>query len=335
MTRSKVKSLQIAPPETDEDILHNEPAEAVFQDIEIKEESDELPYTNPIKAYLKEVKALPLLSLEEEIILAKKIKNGDKEARIKLIQANLRLVISVAKRYTHMGLPLSDLIEEGNLGLMKAVDRYDPTRGYRFSTYATWWIKQSIMRALANQGKTIRVPVYLAEIMGRLRKANERLAQKLGRAPSDRELSKVLKTDVKKIKMIKNITTNPSSLESPIGEGGTGQLINLIADEGNVSPLTELSLLIQHERITALLERLSSREAEIISLRFGLNNQKSFTLEETGHKFGITRERVRQIEAAVIKKIKIYYAEAEKGLKRPKGEKNDQRKIKRKNKKYT
>lgn len=292
-------------------------------------------YSDPMKAYLKEIKLLPLLTFKEEKALAERVKQGDKEARRNMIQANLRLVISVAKRYTNLGLPLSDLIEEGNLGLMKAVDRYDTRRGYRFSTYAIWWIKQAIIRALANQGKTIRVPVYMAEIINRLRKTTHRLSQKLGRSPSNSELARSMKTEVEKVRIMKEIIQSPSSLEKPVGDEGTGQLLNLIADEKNASPLHELSSLIQHERIMNLLKDLPPRMAKIISLRYGLEGVSPHTLEETGHKFGITRERVRQIEGSAMRKLKSQITQEEKGLTPIKvsrgGKKNDKRKTKRKN----
>ncbi len=288
-----------------------------------------MPARDPIKVYLHEIKSLPLLNLEEEKELAERIKKGDKKARIKLIQGNLRLVVSIAKRYTRLGLSFLDLIEEGNLGLMKAVDRYNPHRGYRFSTYASWWIKQAIIRAVANQGKTIRVPVYMVEIINRLRKATERLTQKLGRLPTDYELSKALKTSARRIRIIKSITQNPTSLSGRIGEDGAGELINLVEDEESISPLKEVSALVEHERIVSLLNKLNKREAEIVKLRFGLDRNEPHTLEETGHKFGITRERVRQIEASIIKKLKYYMTHEEKEKEISKeGKKHGRRRIK-------
>lgn len=268
--------------------------------------------SDPIKGYLHDIKNLPLLTLEEEKKLAKGIKKGDKDARLKMIQANLRLVVSIAKRYTKLGLSFSDLVEEGNLGLMKAVDRYNHRRGYRFSTYASWWIKQAIIRAIANQGKTIRIPVYMIEIINRLRKKTERLTQKLGRIPTDYELSRALKMNIEKVKVIKSITQNPSSLNEPIGIDGSGQLMNLVENEESTSPLKEVSAVVEHERIMKLLEKLSRREAEIVKLRFGLDGYELHTLEDTGRKFNITRERVRQIEASIIKKLKHYITQEEK-----------------------
>lgn len=269
--------------------------------------------SDPIKVYLREIKNFPLLTLEEERHLARKIKTGDTDARLKMIQGNLRLVVSIAKRYTRLGLSFSDLVEEGNLGLMKAVDRYNYKRGYRFSTYASWWIKQAIIRAIANQGKTIRIPVYMVEIVNRLRKATEKMTQALDHLPTDFELAKAMKLNIKKVRLIKLITQNPSSLNEPIGIDGTGQLMNILEDEESVSPLAEVTTMVDNERIRNLLEKLNDREAEIMKLRFGLDGYDVHTLEETGRKFNITRERVRQIEAAIIKKLKLYITQEEKG----------------------
>lgn len=330
---------QIIPPK-EETLLGDE------EELEVEEIEDpegKTTYSDPMKAYLKELKLLSLLSVEEEKALAEKVKKGDKEARLKMIQANLRLVISVAKRYTNLGLPISDLIEEGNLGLMKAVDRYDTRRGYRFSTYAIWWIKQAVIRALASQGKTIRVPVYMVEIINRLRKTTHRLSQKLGRSPTDHELARAMKMELVKIRIIKEIIQNPSSLEKPVGDEGSGQLLNLIADDKNASPLLELASLLQHEKIMNLLKELPPRTAKIINLRYGLDGVSPHTLEETGRKFGITRERVRQIEESAMRKLKSHMtgekkgitpaaAKSSNGLKvRQGGKKNDKRETKRKN----
>lgn len=289
---------------------------------------------DPIKFYLQEIKSLPLLSGKEEKELAKRIKKGDKEARLKMIQANLRLVVSIAKRYTKLGLSFSDLVEEGNLGLMKAVERYNFQHGYRFSTYASWWIKQSIIRAIANQAKTIRIPVYMVELINRMRKVTEGLTQKLGRHPTDREIAKALKIGIGKIRIIQTIIQPPSSLNEPIGTDGSGQLINLVEDEESISPAKEVSALVEHERIMNLLNRLTKREAEIVKLRFGLDGYEPHTLEETGRKFNITRERVRQIENSIIKKLKLYISQEESGTDIKKGESHVRRRTKRKNQRY-
>lgn len=261
---------------------------------------------DPMELYLKEIESIPLLSPEEEVKLAGKVRKGDKSARRKMIRSNLRLVISIAKRYAHLGLPLSDLVEEGNLGLMKAVSKYNPDKGYRFSTYASWWIKQAIMRALSDQGKTIRVPVYMSEMIARLKKVTESLSQRLGRRPTLREVAKVMKLPLPRIREIKEMAKRPASLDAFISEEGTGQLMDLIEDETVAAPSKGVDELMRHERVVELLEMLDKREAEILSLRFGLRDGRSRTLAETAKKFGLTRERVRQIESAAIRKLKLF-----------------------------
>ncbi len=261
---------------------------------------------DPMELYLNEIESIPLLSPEEEVKLAGKVRKGDKSARRKMIRSNLRLVISIAKRYAHLGLPLSDLVEEGNLGLMKAVSKYNPDKGYRFSTYASWWIKQAIMRALSDQGKTIRVPVYMSEMIARLKKVTESLSQRLGRRPTLREVAKVMKLPLPRIREIKEMAKRPASLDAFISEEGTGQLMDLIEDETVAAPSKGVDELMRHERVVELLEMLDKREAEILSLRFGLRDGRSRTLAETAKKFGLTRERVRQIESAAIRKLKLF-----------------------------
>jgi len=261
---------------------------------------------DPMELYLKEIESIPLLSPEEEVKLAGKVRKGDKSARRKMIRSNLRLVISIAKRYAHLGLPLSDLVEEGNLGLMKAVSKYNPDKGYRFSTYASWWIKQAIMRALSDQGKTIRVPVYMSETIARLKKVTESLSQRLGRRPTLREVAKVMKLPLPRIREIKEMAKRPASLDAFISEEGAGQLMDLIEDETVAAPSKGVDELMRHERVVELLEMLDKREAEILSLRFGLRDGTSHTLAETAKKFGLTRERVRQIESAAIRKLKLF-----------------------------
>ena len=261
---------------------------------------------DPMELYLKEIESIPLLSPEEEVKLAGKVRKGDKSARRKMIRSNLRLVISIAKRYAHLGLPLSDLVEEGNLGLMKAVSKYNPDKGYRFSTYASWWIKQAIMRALSDQGKTIRVPVYMSETIARLKKVTESLSQRLGRRPTLREVAKVMKLPLPRIREIKEMAKRPASLDAFISEEGAGQLMDLIEDETVAAPSKGVDELMRHERVVELLEMLDKREAEILTLRFGLRDGTSHTLAETAKKFGLTRERVRQIESAAIRKLKLF-----------------------------
>jgi len=266
-----------------------------------------------IRLYLKDIKDIPLLTPEREQKLARRIIRGDKEARAEMIRSNLRLVINIAKRYKYFGVSISDLIEEGNLGLMKAVSKFDPKKGYRFSTYASWWIKQYITRAIANQGKTIRIPVYMAEIITRWRKVTEQLAHKFGRSASVKEVAHMMKMSIEKVRQIDEIASKASSLDAPIGEDGSGQFMDLIEDESMISPTDELAKFFRKERVDGLLNLISEREKEILNLRFGLKDGTSYTLGETAKRFGITRERVRQIENASMKKLKLYLA-AQEGL---------------------
>ncbi|MBI3317051.1 MAG: RNA polymerase sigma factor RpoD/SigA [Candidatus Omnitrophica bacterium] len=261
----------------------------------------------PMKIYLTQIEDIPLLTAEEEISLAEKIhskKRGAEQARHQMIRSNLRLVISIAKRYSNMGLSFSDLVEEGNIGLMRAVEKFNPERGYRFSTYASWWIKQAIMRALSNQGKTIRIPVYMYDVISKWRKVRDGLTQKLNRVPTRKEIAKLMEVPVNKIKEIENIAGRPSSLNAPVSLDGSAELIDLIQDDESHSPDVQMGELLKIERIQRLLDQLDERERRILILRFGLGNEESHTLEEVAQEFGITRERVRQIEATALKKIK-------------------------------
>ena len=267
---------------------------------------------DPIRLYLKDIKNLPLLTAEEEIDLAKKIKRGDKLARAKMIQSNLRLVINIAKRYSGLGVSMLDLIEEGNLGLMKAVEKFNPSKGYRFSTYAAWWIRQYISRAIANQGKTVRIPVYITEMMARFKKVTEHLSNALKRKPHLSEISKKMRLPMKRVKLLNKMMTGISSLNAPIGEEGTTEFMNLIEDESIISAVDGLSNFLMQERIKGLLDKMSKRERKILSLRFGLKDGIPHTLRDTAKHFGITRERVRQIESAAMKKIREMMIQQEK-----------------------
>ncbi|OIO38681.1 MAG: hypothetical protein AUJ75_02510 [Candidatus Omnitrophica bacterium CG1_02_49_10] len=260
--------------------------------------------TDPVKLYIRDIKHIPLLTPEEEKSYSRSARKGDLMARKKMIISNLRLVINIAKRYNYLGVPMLDLIEEGNLGLIKAVSKYNPRKGYRFSTYAAWWVRQYITRAIANQGKTIRVPVYMTEIISRWKRVRERLKQKLRRKPSVAEVARAMKLSVKKIKDIDKLVQQTSSLDAPIGESGSGQFMDLIEDDGAAIPTEEVGRMLQHEQITNLLELMSERERRIITLRFGLKDGIARTLEETAKEFGITRERVRQIEVGAILKLR-------------------------------
>jgi len=264
-----------------------------------------------IRLYLKDIKKLPLLTPEEEIDLANRIKKGDRHARHKMIQSNLRLVINIAKKYSHLGVSMLDLIEEGNLGLMKAVEKFNPKRGYRFSTYAAWWIRQCISRAIANQGKTVRMPVYIIELLMRYKKITEHLTNSLKRKPKLNEIAKRMQLPIRRVKQLNRMVSGISSLNAPVGDDGSTEFINLIEDENMVSAVDELSNFLTQERIKGLLEKMSKREQKILSLRFGLKDGVPHTLRDTAKHFGITRERVRQIESAAMRKMREYIMQQE------------------------
>ena len=266
-----------------------------------------------IRAYLKDVRPIPLLTAEDEVTLARKVQKGDKESRDKMIKANLRLVISIAKRYTNLGIPLSDLIEEGNIGLMRSVDKFDPEKGYRFSTYAAWWIKQGISRAIIDQGKMIRVPVYMNEEIVRYKKAVEALTHKLGRKPQYGEVAKRLQTTVDKIRELDQAITKMSSLDAPIGEDGDGQVKDIIEDESLVAPDQQLEMFLNKERAKDILSELDERERQIIAMRYGLDNGETRTLAEIADVMGVSRERIRQLETTIIKKLRQIADEQESG----------------------
>ena len=256
--------------------------------------------------YLKDINRILVLSHEQEIQLAKLQKKGNKQAKNKMILANLRLVVKMVKRYNYPGLSYMDLIEEGNLGLMKAVEKFDYKRECRFSTYAAWWIRQHVIRAIMNQGKMIRVPVYMSEMVSKYRKVHERLMHKFGHEPRRADLADALDVSLDKIRNIEEIMMNPSSLDDPLDiEGGSGILADLIADEDNSSP-DDIRLVLEQEHIEQLLTCLKDRERKLIELRYGLNDGIPWTLREIGAKFGMTRERIRQIEKICMKKIRQY-----------------------------
>lgn len=261
----------------------------------------------PMKIYLDQIENIPLLTPEEERRLARHVKEGGIKAipaRERMIRCNLRLVISIAKRYTNLGLSFSDLVEEGNIGLMRAVDKFNYKRGYRFSTYASWWIKQAIMRALSNQGKTIRVPVYMFDIISKYRKVKDALIQQHGRIPTRNELAKAMQVPPAKIRQIEGVADRPSSLNTPVSIDGSAELIDLIEDTQALNPIEQTDESFKSDRIEQLLKHLDDREREILTLRFGLRGKELHTLEQAAQKFGVTRERVRQIESAALKKIR-------------------------------
>jgi RNA polymerase primary sigma factor len=265
-----------------------------------------------IKLYLKDIRDLPLLTAEEEKEIARGVKKGSKKARQKMIKSNLRLVINIAKKYSYLGVPMLDLIEEGNLGLMKAVSKFDPEKGYRFSTYAAWWIKQFITRAVANQGKTVRIPVYVMEMLMRFHKVKKHLQQKLKKNPQISDIARKMKMPVTRVRQLNHMASNIASLNAPIGESGDSEFMDLIEDESIVNSVDELSKFLLHERIEGLLEKMTDREKKILTLRFGLGaDEVSHTLRDTAKHFGITRERVRQIEAACMLKLRKMMEEQE------------------------
>ena len=260
--------------------------------------------TDAIRSYLHEIGKIPLLTAEEEIILAKRMENGDKEASQLLITANLRLVVSVAKKYAKHGLELLDLIQEGNIGLMKAVEKFDYKRGFKFSTYATWWIRQAITRAIADQARTIRIPVHMIETINKYNKVNAILTAKLGRKPTDEEVAAEMGIEPSKISEIVKINQNPSSLSTPIGEEKDNQLQDMIPDTSSLSPEELATSEYLRDQINEVLHELQDRERRVLALRFGLEDGINRTLEEVGKEFGVTRERIRQIEAKALRKLK-------------------------------
>ncbi len=257
-----------------------------------------------LKLYIKDIRHIPLLSAEDEKKVAIRVKKGDAQARRVMVRSNLRLVINIAKQYSRYGVPLLDLIEEGNLGLMKAVTKFDPKLGYRFSTYATWWIKQHVTRALADQGKTVRIPVYMVEMLARFRKVQERLMHRHRRKPKTSELARAMKMTTGKIKQIQQYDQGTTSLDQPVGEEGEASVMDLIEDTGSNSQ-SQVDDLLRGERIAGLLESMNPREREILELRFGLKDGEIHTLNEAAKRFNITRERVRQIEMAALKKLRV------------------------------
>lgn len=257
-----------------------------------------------LSLYLKEIAKTPLLTREEEVALAERVMDGDKEARTHMISANLRLVVKIAKDYSNYGLPLSDLISEGNIGLMTAVDRYDPDKGAKLSSYASWWIKQSVKRALANQGKTIRLPVHAVEKIARVRRITSLMTETLGREPSNEELSEETGIPIKKLSLIRQAAQRPTSLDAPLNEGEQTNFGDIIGDESALDPLEALTSNNLHEQLGDLLGLLDDRETKIINSRFGLNGKKPMNLEEVGRDFGVTRERIRQIQNKALEKMR-------------------------------
>jgi RNA polymerase primary sigma factor len=268
-------------------------------------EVEQVSGESPLWIYLKEIGRIPLLTQAQEVALAKKAEKGDREARRRLVEANLRLVVSVAKKYVGRGLTLLDLIQAGNLGLMRAIEHFDWRRGFKVSTYATWWIRQAVTRALADQARTIRLPVHIKEAVGKMLNVTQQLLQRTGREPTDEEIAKEMRLPTARVQELKQITQEPVSLELPIGEGGNGGFLgDLIPDKSIKTPAETVSIERLREQLDAVLSSLNSREREILMLRFGLVDGKRQTLEEVGRKMGVTRERIRQIEARALEKLR-------------------------------
>ena len=259
---------------------------------------------DPVRMYLKEIGKVPLLSMDDEIALAEKMDNGDLEAERRLAEANLRLVVSIAKRYVGRGMLFLDLIQEGNLGLIKAVEKFDYKKGYKFSTYATWWIRQSITRAIADQARTIRIPVHMVETINKLLRVSRQLLQEFGREATHEELSKELGLSIERVREIQKIAQDPVSLETPIGEEEDSHLGDFIQDDSAPAPQESATYMLLREQLTDVLDTLTPREARVLKLRFGLDDGRMRTLEEVGKEFTVTRERIRQIEAKALRKLR-------------------------------
>ena len=259
---------------------------------------------DPVRMYLKEIGRVPLLTAEEEIFLAKRMEEGDEEAQKRLAEANLRLVVSIAKRYVGRGMLFLDLIQEGNLGLIKAVEKFDYNKGYKFSTYATWWIRQAITRAIADQARTIRIPVHMVETINKLIRVSRQLLQQLGREPVPEEIAKEMEISVDRVREIMKIAQEPVSLETPIGEEEDSHLGDFIEDQDAPAPAEAASFMLLKEQLEEVLSTLTPREMRVLRLRFGLDDGRARTLEEVGQNFGVTRERIRQIEAKALRKLR-------------------------------
>ncbi|HHU69692.1 MAG TPA: RNA polymerase sigma factor RpoD [Thermoanaerobacterales bacterium] len=292
----------------------NDSDEALEPEEETTQEEDTAPedltvpeginIDDPVRMYLKEIGKVPLLTAEEEVELAKRIEKGEIEAKRKLAEANLRLVVSIAKRYVGRGMLFLDLIQEGNLGLIKAVEKFDYRKGYKFSTYATWWIRQAITRAIADQARTIRIPVHMVETINKLIRVSRQLLQELGRDPLPEEIAEEMQLPVEKVREIMKIAQEPVSLETPIGEEEDSHLGDFIPDEDAPAPAEAAAFMLLKEQLEDVLDTLTDREEKVLRLRFGLDDGRPRTLEEVGQVFGVTRERIRQIEAKALRKLR-------------------------------
>ncbi|MEI3302136.1 MAG: RNA polymerase sigma factor RpoD [Lachnospiraceae bacterium] len=287
----------------DEELLLSDEDEVDMENLDLSI-PDGISIEDPVRMYLKEIGKVPLLSAEEEIELAKKMENGDQEAKKRLAEANLRLVVSIAKRYVGRGMLFLDLIQEGNLGLIKAVEKFDYRKGYKFSTYATWWIRQAITRAIADQARTIRIPVHMVETINKLIRVSRQLLQELGREPTPEEISEEMGMPVDRVREILKISQEPVSLETPIGEEEDSHLGDFIQDDNVPVPAEAASFTLLREQLVEVLGTLTEREQKVLRLRFGLDDGRARTLEEVGKEFNVTRERIRQIEAKALRKLR-------------------------------
>ena len=287
------------------DLSEDEEIDKTEEDVEIDLSVPEgVSIDDPVRMYLKEIGRVPLLSAEEEVELAKRMEAGDDEAQKRLAEANLRLVVSIAKRYVGRGMLFLDLIQEGNLGLIKAVEKFDYNKGYKFSTYATWWIRQAITRAIADQARTIRIPVHMVETINKLIRVSRQLLQQLGRDPVPEEIAKEMDISVERVREIMKIAQEPVSLETPIGEEEDSHLGDFIEDQEAPAPADAASFMLLKEQLEEVLDTLTPREEKVLRLRFGLDDGRARTLEEVGQNFGVTRERIGQIEAKALRKLR-------------------------------
>ena len=288
--------------DSEDDILltDNEEIE-IISDVDVLEG---VSTEDPVRMYLKEIGNVPLLSGDEEVELARRVEEGDEEAKKKLTEANLRLVVSIAKKYVGRGMPFLDLIQEGNMGLMKAVDKFDYTKGYKFSTYATWWIRQAITRGIADTGRTIRVPVHMVETINKTLRMTRTLLQDLGREPTPEEVAERLNVPVSRVREVLKISRDPVSLDTPIGEEDDSHLGDFIEDDTALSPSDSAAFSMLRAELSTALESLTDRERQVVRLRFGLEDGRARTLEEVGKEFNVTRERIRQIEAKALRKLR-------------------------------
>ena len=287
----------------DNEDMHMEEDEVDLENIDLSV-PEGVSIEDPVRMYLKEIGKVPLLSAEEEIELAKRMENGDQAAKKRLAEANLRLVVSIAKRYVGRGMLFLDLIQEGNLGLIKAVEKFDYTKGYKFSTYATWWIRQAITRAIADQARTIRIPVHMVETINKLIRVSRQLLQELGREPTPEEIAEEMNMPVERVREILKISQEPVSLETPIGEEEDSHLGDFIQDDNVPVPADAAALTLLKEQLVEVLSTLTEREQKVLRLRFGLDDGRARTLEEVGKEFSVTRERIRQIEAKALRKLR-------------------------------